>query len=190
MKSIGYASAFLFALVCLAACDDSAAPSESNFAKAINQQLKLAEKLPVAQLCWALADNNVDMHKPFSVNLGGGILLPVVPPILAAAQSAGVLSVGIAQQWDGPVLQNVMTIAIKKPEAWDKKSGLCYGSKVVDKIANWTQPVNGMTQVNYHWKIELTDWATTAALNANSIQTEGDGIAILRLTNTGWQVGF
>ena len=177
MKLARYAPALLFALFCLGACDDSSTPSASNFTNAINKQLSASPPL-----CWGLTNNNVDMSRPYKVNLGfppGG----VNTAILAAAQSAGILSFDKKGFADGMVL----SLVFKKPEAWDKKLGLCWGRKVVDKISNWTVPTNTMAQVNLHWKIEPMGWATTAVLNANGIKTEGDSEAVLQLMNTGWE---
>jgi hypothetical protein len=175
MKSARYAPALLIALVGLAACDDSSTPSAPNFTKAINQQLS------ASPLCWGLQNNNIDTSKPIRVGLG--LFIDRTPPILAVAQRAGILSFDVG--WDGPA--KVMTIVIKKPEAWDKKSGLCYGRKIVDKISNWTLPNNTVAQVNFHWKIEPMGWATPAVIKAIGDETEGDGVAILQLMNTGWE---
>jgi hypothetical protein len=164
----------LFALGFLTGCDDSSTPSASNFTKAINQQLSA---LP---LCWGLTNNNIDTSKSLQVNLG----FDEAPRILAAAKSAGILSFDVEPSQMG---WKIVFVVFKKPEAWDKKSGLCYGRKVVDKIGNWTQPANNMTEVNFHWRIEPAGWTTTAALNAIGIQTEGDSGAVLQLMNTGWQ---
>ncbi len=115
---------------------------------------------------------------------------PHVPPLLAAAQSAGILT-AVAYRPDlysNDIVDAYVIITFKKHDAWDKKSGLCVGHRVVDKIDNWMKPVNNETRVNFHWKIDPAGWATIANLKANGVQTEGDAVASFLLMNNGWQL--
>jgi hypothetical protein len=112
-----------------------------------------------------------------------------LPPVLALAQSAGVVSVETQQATDFIGMGSVVdVITFKKPEVWDKKLGLCYGHRVVDKIVNWSAPVENVTEVKYHWKLEPANWLTTANMAAAQEIRGGDDSETLRLMNNGWEV--
>lgn len=87
-----------------------------------------------------------------------------------------------------------LTDAGRNAEAWHPRNGFCVGTKVVDDVAQWTEPTRGtdaqLSRVFYTWRIDqVPAWARDPAFATLQGMTEPvEATVTLRKLNDGWTV--
>jgi hypothetical protein len=196
-------------LLALTACNNTKKPSDSNFAKAINEYLaKHGEACTVIGRQFPINVSRSEQRDQYGIG-----------PKLAALEQAGLVQVtettgvvhGMLDPLRGstppqPVKRYELTTEGEKyfkqiPSTLGRDSGFCYGQKSVDSIVKWTDPatvgISSQTEVTYRYKIVApADWAQRSDVQQafSDIRATVDGasksneIAGLQLTSKGWEV--
>ena len=168
------------AVLVLFGCSDPKEANETNFKKAI--QAALASN----QVCENLLGGMSETDGGFRVTHYGPI------PLLTVAERAGVIALRDAPLAGAASGGHDYHIKVLRPDLWDDKRGLCYGTMRVDKVLRWTEPADMMGRIMsiavYRWNLAPAKWTTADALEKAGIKIQGEDRAGLIKMNAGWEV--
>jgi hypothetical protein len=203
MRNLTYA---MFAgILLLTGCNNIQKPNDTNFKNAINRYLRTH-----GQACtWIGQAFPVDVSESQQKSEFG------IAAKMAALEQAGLVQstekiLTVPEVFGGSIRRQVRryqptaagTRYIKSSRALlNQTAGFCYGTKTVDAIVKWTEPVATgpvtQTEVTYTYKISgLSPWAQRPDIQAQFADiratisgiSKTDELAGLQLTNQGWDV--
>jgi hypothetical protein len=209
MRHLHLISISIAGLVALTACNSAKKPSDTNFAKAINEYLAMHGKAcTVVGRQFPIDLPRSEQNEQFGI---GSKLRALERASLVRATDTTAVVHGMLDPLRGsappqPVKQYELTADGTKyfqeiPSTLGQTSGFCYGQKSVDAIVKWTEPAtvgtSAQTEVTYTYRIvDPAGWVERPEVQQafSDIRTTVNGasktteVAGLQLTSKGWEV--